>query len=178
MAEKKTLAQLVGDRTFLARRHGDLLELSPLVDDPDLRLLQIAYRAEESQLERQAAALRFEKLVRAVERVELTLRQGLLGGLGPACVLDGLPAEQLEQLEEKWERWERRGDGFNWRVLHGQMHNLDVQRAYRRLTGRRETNLVEIHNRFPDLAVDARMLLPRRRPPNPPGWAFVDSRNG
>src|SRR5438128_640719 len=137
MAKQKTLGKLVADRTFLARRHAQLLAQSVLVEDPQLRALQASYRAEESHLERQALARRFEKLCRRVDRVELTVRQGLLAGLGPSAVLhrDGIRLEELRQLEARWERWEQRGDGFCWRVAHRAMHNVDCQRAYRRLSG-------------------------------------------
>ena len=60
---KKTLADLVRDRTFLGRRHGPRLESEPLVADPGLRRLQRAYRAETSRLERRAIALEFQKIV-------------------------------------------------------------------------------------------------------------------
>jgi AraC-like DNA-binding protein len=61
---KKTLDDLVRDRSWLARRHSHFLLTSPLVADPGLRSLQKRYRDEKSRLERHALALEFEKAVR------------------------------------------------------------------------------------------------------------------
>jgi hypothetical protein len=49
---KKSLADLIWDQTFLARRHAHLLLSSKLVEDDGLRELQQAYRAETSERER------------------------------------------------------------------------------------------------------------------------------
>jgi hypothetical protein len=61
---KKSLADLIWDQRFLARRHAHLLRSSKLVEDDALRELQQAYRAETSERERRARALDFEKAVR------------------------------------------------------------------------------------------------------------------
>jgi hypothetical protein len=58
------LVDLIRDRTFLARRHAHLLLSSRLVEDEDLRALQLDYRSETKERERRALALDFEKLVR------------------------------------------------------------------------------------------------------------------
>lgn len=58
---KKSLAQLCADRTFLARRHADLLVSEPLLDDLALRDLQRQYRQESSDLERRRIALELER---------------------------------------------------------------------------------------------------------------------
>jgi hypothetical protein len=63
-ADRKTLRQLVRDRTFLARRHAELLHLEPLVDDPVIRQLQERYRAEPSERIRRQVALEIEGAVR------------------------------------------------------------------------------------------------------------------
>src|SRR5919201_3144407 len=63
-ARRKTLADLVRDGSFLARRHADLLVTGALVADPVLASLQERYRAERSELERRQLALWFEKAVR------------------------------------------------------------------------------------------------------------------
>lgn len=64
-AARKTLYELlVQDRSFLARRHAELLLSEPLVDDPVLRAAQERYRAEPSELERRQLALELEKAVR------------------------------------------------------------------------------------------------------------------
>jgi AraC-like DNA-binding protein len=63
-ARRKTLADLVRDGSFLARRHADLLVTGALVADPLLADLQQRYRAERSELERRQLALWFEKAVR------------------------------------------------------------------------------------------------------------------
>jgi len=169
----KSLAALVHDRTFLARRHAELLDLHPLVENLELRTLQVSYRAEDSPLERRALALRFEKLVRRIEREELSIPEALLAGIGLIPLDVSLAPGEFEQLSAQWQRWERRGDGFRWRVRHGCMTSDDVQRAYRRLTGRSESNLFKIRKDMPDLAERARDLLPARKPPNPPGWRYV-----
>jgi hypothetical protein len=169
--QRKTLASLVHDRTFLARRHAELLELDPLVKEPELRALQVAYRAEESNLERQATARRFEKVCRSIDREELTMYQGLLAGMGPFHPLP-LSSEEVEELRAKWERWDKR-DGFSWRVIHDAMHNDDRLLAYKRLTGDSEQNLDRIREEVPDLAERAREILSARKPPNPPGWQYV-----
>jgi hypothetical protein len=65
---RKTLYHFaIRDRTFLARRHGHLLVEEPLVDEPRLRELQQAYRAEVSLLERAAIARQFERIVHETE---------------------------------------------------------------------------------------------------------------
>src|SRR5437868_2500077 len=69
-AHRKTLNDLVHDRSFLARRHSPLLLEAPPVADPDLANLQELYQAERSELERRALALQFEKALR--EPRELT----------------------------------------------------------------------------------------------------------
>ena len=65
---KKSLAERVHERSFLARRHGELLELEPLVADKGLRGLQKAYIECSNPFERRALALEFEKAVRQLER--------------------------------------------------------------------------------------------------------------
>jgi hypothetical protein len=61
---KKGLAQLVADRSFLARRHAELLAGAP-VDDPTLAALQLLYRQAGDDRQRRRVALQFEKLCRA-----------------------------------------------------------------------------------------------------------------
>jgi phage terminase large subunit-like protein len=61
---KKSLNDLIRDRTFLARQHGGRLG-DPLVADEELRPLQVAYRDAGSEGERRKVALAFEKAVRA-----------------------------------------------------------------------------------------------------------------
>ena len=65
---KKSLAERVRERSFVARRHGELLEIESLVADDDLRRLQEAYIACPNRYERRALALEFEKAVRQLER--------------------------------------------------------------------------------------------------------------
>jgi hypothetical protein len=175
-ARKKRLAGFVHDKSFLARRHFRLLVEDELVDDLELRTLQVAYRAETSALERQQLALRFEKLVRSRPHEELTMRQALYAGLGPGPDFgvgrNGLSRARLHELEASWKRWDRR-HGHPWRVRHRAMHNLDRERAYRRLTGRRETNFNRIRAEIPDLEERARTELTLPDPPDPPGWEMV-----
>jgi len=65
---RKTLVELaLIDRTFLARRHAELLVEEQLVDEPRLRRLQQAYREQMDGLERRRLALAFEKVVREPE---------------------------------------------------------------------------------------------------------------
>jgi hypothetical protein len=62
---RKTLLELaLIDRTFLARRHAELLVADELVDEPRLCRLQQAYREEQDGLERRRLAVAFEKVVR------------------------------------------------------------------------------------------------------------------
>jgi hypothetical protein len=60
---KKGLAQLVADRSFLARRHSGLLA-GPLVADPILASLQQMFRQAGDDRQRRRVALKFERLVR------------------------------------------------------------------------------------------------------------------
>ena len=64
-AAKKTLRQLVAERTFLARRHADRILDEPLDDRPDLLALQGAYQAAADDAARQSIAVSFERTVRA-----------------------------------------------------------------------------------------------------------------
>ena len=62
-APKKTLADFVRGKTFLARRHAHLLVSDPLIWDPFLREVQEAYQAETDTYARRRLALEFEKRV-------------------------------------------------------------------------------------------------------------------
>jgi phage terminase large subunit-like protein len=78
----KSLQERVRDRSFLARRHGGLL-VGPLTDDPELRAIQIAYQAAETDRQRRLLALDFEQNVRAARPGKRV--GGLrLGSLAPA----------------------------------------------------------------------------------------------
>ena len=165
-ARKKTLVQLVRDRTFLARRHAKLLETAPLVDDnPTLRTLQASYRAEPSDLKQQALARLFESACRkSVGIPGLTMAQVLHASIGPS----GPDAE----LERRWNSWDRR-HGFAWRLSHDACHQGDLQTAYRRLTGKGERNLGRINERMPDILERARAELGLKAAPEPPGFELV-----
>jgi hypothetical protein len=160
-AHKKTLEQLVHDRTFLARRHAQLLETAPLVEDATLRTVQAGYRSESSGLERQALARRFEKATRnrSHER-ELTMTQQLHAAIGPGA--------GDAQLETRWLAWDKR-HGFSWRIQHDAAHAGDRELAYHRLTGQREHDHRRINERMPDLLQRARHELKLKPAPDPPG---------
>jgi hypothetical protein len=61
---RKTLAGLVADRSFLARRHAALMA-GPPVEDPTLAALQALYRQAGDDRQRRRVALQFERIVRA-----------------------------------------------------------------------------------------------------------------
>jgi DeoR-like helix-turn-helix domain len=63
-AQRKNLEELLRDRSFLARRHAELLLIEPVGEDPLLRRVQERYRAEPSDLERRRLALALEKALR------------------------------------------------------------------------------------------------------------------
>jgi len=61
----KSLEQHVADGTFEKRKHAELLETDPLVDDVELRPLQQRYRRLKRADRRGDVALEFERIVRA-----------------------------------------------------------------------------------------------------------------
>ena len=72
----KSLAQLLHDGSFRARRHGPLL-LGPDLRYPAFALLQARYRQATSEPERRAIALEFERAVRLVhEQAEQEQAEG------------------------------------------------------------------------------------------------------
>jgi hypothetical protein len=160
-AHKKTLEEFVRDRTFLARRHADLLATAPLVGDATLRALQAGYRCEPSELERRELARRFEHATRnTVRERELTMAQHLHAAIGPSA--------SGTRLEKRWAAWDLR-HGFSWRIAHDAAHQGDRLRAYQMLTGRWEPNLHRIAEEMPDLIQRARDELQLRPAPDPPG---------
>ena len=78
----KSLQERVRDRSFLARRHGGLLA-GPLTNHPELREIQAAYQAAETDRQRRLFALDFEQNVRTARPGKRVggLRQG---GFAPA----------------------------------------------------------------------------------------------
>jgi hypothetical protein len=69
-ARRKSLWLLVRDQTFLARRHAERLLEEPLLEDPGLRYLQLAYRRARGERRRREFALYFERAVRnPIDRV-------------------------------------------------------------------------------------------------------------
>ena len=79
-AAKKELVDFVRSRSFLARRHAPLLDSSPPLRDPVLRLVQQDYQAASDPEQRRAIALRFEHLLRDEgEPLELMRRLHSLG---------------------------------------------------------------------------------------------------
>jgi phage terminase large subunit-like protein len=82
-AHKKNLQRLVLDRSFLARRHEELLQTSPLVADPRLRELQKRFRRRRDQGERRAVALEFQRAVRERASAPSSELDVLLRELGP-----------------------------------------------------------------------------------------------
>jgi hypothetical protein len=64
-ARKKTLEDFVRDRSFLARRHRQLLASAPPLTDPALRALQDKYNAEQDSLAQLEIARALERAVRA-----------------------------------------------------------------------------------------------------------------
>jgi hypothetical protein len=109
-ARKKSLIDFVYDRTFLARRHAELLVAEPLVRDRELRELQLAYRTETSKLERAAIARKFEKRVQTggrptgrlgeTELEEWDARYGLLWRIRHDCLTDADKILMLVYVEE------------------------------------------------------------------------------
>lgn len=65
---RKTLAELVREGSFLARRHDGLLAGDD-VEDPTLAALQALYGQVGDDRQRRRVALRFEKICRAVPQL-------------------------------------------------------------------------------------------------------------
>jgi hypothetical protein len=61
--QAKSLEQLVADRTFLARRHRDLLA-GPTLPDIELAQLQARFAAAAGEAEQRAVSVEFERIVR------------------------------------------------------------------------------------------------------------------
>jgi hypothetical protein len=80
---KKTLEELVADRSFLGRRHADRLLEAPL-KQPDLRRLQQSYATETDEGVRAALALAFERAVRA-RPPKHSRPRGCIGAADPAA---------------------------------------------------------------------------------------------
>ena len=105
----KSLKERVRDRSFLARRHAGLLA-GPLADHPELRDIQVAYQAAETDRQRRLLALDFEQNVRTARPGKRV--GGLrLGELAPAdffprnlAHVKGPAAGQAFKLEP----WQRR----------------------------------------------------------------------
>jgi hypothetical protein len=182
-ARKKRLADFCADRTFLARRHAELLEEDDLVDDPELRALQEAYREERDGLERQKLARRFQQTVRAGRRRrQLPFGAIMYSVAGPdpgnAAELglrrqDGkIDGPAFEKLERRWRWWAARY-GLLWRFKHGgQGHDDDVA-LHHRLSGDRKNERADVaaawldaHREQVEALVAAREPIPD--PPVPP----------
>lgn len=131
---KKSLDDLVRDRTFLARRHGELLEGGELPWSA-LAPLQAAYAAADDDAERRAIALDFQRAVRAgrfeLDGANRDLRAELLE-LGP----DRSP----EQVIGFFPRYLRLEDGSPF-VLDGHQQDF-IREAFRRRRGRRVYKVV------------------------------------
>jgi len=98
-ARKKKLADLVRDRSFLRRRHEELLLSDPLVREPGLRQLQEHYRRETNELERRELALTFERAVRDPRK--RGVYEFLYRPLAPDELLEaGLSQEGIEAIEQ------------------------------------------------------------------------------
>jgi hypothetical protein len=187
-ASKKTLAEFVAGRTFLARRHSELLDSDPLLPKGPLRKLQLAYRAEESELERTQIAREFEHAVHSFEPAELSDAQFFYAGMGPAIDFNGIDAtalglrgargkidwDGLARLQRRWTWWDGR-HGMYWRASHGIPHNIDKLKLVHRLTGRRLQN-VETAGAELEARAKALDLLLRAHGPtsDPPGWELLD----
>jgi len=91
----KSLQERVRDRSFLARRHGGLLA-GPLTNHPELREIQAAYQAAETDRQRRLFALDFEQNVRTARPGKRVggLRQG---GFAPADGVSGYTMHQLRK---------------------------------------------------------------------------------
>jgi phage terminase large subunit-like protein len=83
-ARKKGLTDFVRDRTFLGRRHGELLVSESLVRDSALREIQKRYRRRTAAAEREGIALEFQRAVRARAPAASSELDELLRSLGPA----------------------------------------------------------------------------------------------
>ena len=167
-ARRKTLDALIHDRTFLGRRHADLLD-GPPVRDPVLRAIQASFQAEASDLRRRELALAFERAVREGPN-GLTMAQELLAtcGMPLAAEVDD-DGTVVGGLFAAWERWDRRY-GLRFRLFVGCANNSDrIEVARRAGVAAAETRLEEIEERWTELVAK---VYPRglRRVPAPPGW--------
>jgi len=88
--QRKSLEELLRDRTFLARRHAELLLIEPVGENAIFRRAQEHYRTESSDLERRQLALALEKALRDPAAYEQLAKD-----------LDA-PPNVLEVSEERW----------------------------------------------------------------------------
>jgi hypothetical protein len=144
-ARKKTLADFVADRSFLARRHANLLDEDGLVGDGELRALQEAYQRERDGLERQKLARRFQHTVRqGSSRPPFPLAAAVYS-LGPPDATDSAG----EALERRFAWWLPRY-GALWRWKHGVAGHNDFVVLYRRLSGDRRNRRSDVAREWLD----------------------------
>jgi hypothetical protein len=77
---RKSLAQHVADASFEARKHEDLLDEEELVDEPELRRLQIRFRRLKSPAKRRETSLAFERALTSRDG-KIYFVQAEVGGL-------------------------------------------------------------------------------------------------
>jgi hypothetical protein len=126
---RKSLEDLVADRTFLARRkrHRELLD-GVLVRDPALRAIQRSYQQETSSAEGYLLAQQFEKQVRAgVQAPQLELTHLLRASIGPNLkdfVDLGWSQKKIDALDVEWQAWDILY-GLAWRAQNELLCNPD-----------------------------------------------------
>jgi hypothetical protein len=183
-ARRKTLEQLVRDRSFLARRHADRLLETP-VQRADLRALQESYRNEGDIEVRKAIAFAFERAVHKSPSQELPFAAVMYSIAGPDAgdhdQLDKLGLRSrdgtidwsaYEKLQRRWKWWAGHY-GPLWRFKHGGQGHADDVDLYRRLSGDRRNKRADVAHEWLDAhreQVDA--LIASREPiPDPPTGA-------
>lgn len=178
---RKTLRELVADRSFIARKHRDRLLEAPL-ERADLRALQARYFAAELDYERAAIAVEFERVARRSPPVDgrpATARELLYAAIGPGGILsydelgvrrgDGsIDWQAADALERRWQAWDRR-HGTAWRYLRGHPNNVDLFRLGRRLGERRPRTVADAQTIIERRRGDVDTLLADATPPDPPG---------
>ncbi len=181
-ARRKTLEDLVADRSFLARRHADRLLEAPLAR-ADLQALQASYRGERDEDVRTAIATAFERSVQksSNERRKLSSSEFFYAGLGPGMIdaddlgfrrrrEDSIDWAGFDRLSRRWKWWNGR-HGTWWRVKHRCMHNHDALKLYRLLSGTTTRRVDVADDELRAHLIELDQLIVEREPiPDPPGW--------
>jgi hypothetical protein len=118
----KSLEELTAAGTFRARKHKRLLEVEPLVADPELRSIQQRYRRASNpevareysvEFEREARRQQRERETAAVD--ELDFVEEMAVETAAAGLFAHLEAGERVPLQRRWRRWNK-VYGLRWRA--------------------------------------------------------------